>query len=310
MRLGFSVGVYGLPHLPAHDARRWPQMPHLSMSLAYLRDILYYLRDKHIRMYRMHSALVPAASEGDMAGTSQIRECATELAALGTLARECDVRLSFHPYSAVVLNSPNEDQVARSVALLEGQAAILEAMQLGPEAVIVLHVVGVYDARATSRERFIRRYEKLPRFIQSRVALENDDHRFGHSDVRLVHQQCGVPLVYDHLHHLVCNHVCIPVPEALSYSLDTWPQQTSPKVHFSTPRTEMGSSENPTRFKLPTWTEHSDFVNPFDFADFVRMAAGLRAFDIMLEAKARDIALLKLREDLKKFAPDVARLVW
>lgn len=311
MRLGFSVGVYGLPHLPAHDARRWPQTPHLSVSLAYLRDILYYLRDKRIRMYRMHSALVPVASEDDMAGAqSQIQGCAAELAALGALARECGVRLSFHPYSAVVLNSPNEDQVARSVALLEGQAAILEAMHLGPEAVIVLHVGGVYDSRVTSRERFIRRYEKLPRFVQSRVALENDGHRFSHYDVRLIREQCGVPLVYDHLHHLVCNHEGIPAREALSYSLDTWPQQLFPKVHFSTPRTEMGSSENPMRFKLPTWTEHSDFVNPFDFADFLRMAVGLRAFDIMLEAKARDIALLKLREDLNKFAPDVADLAW
>jgi UV DNA damage endonuclease len=57
---------------------------------------------------------------------------------------------------------------------------------------------------------------------------------------------------------------------------------------------------------MPTWTEHSDFINPFEFIAFLRMAQDLRPFDVMLEAKARDLALLKLREDLHRFAPDLA----
>lgn len=93
--------------------------------------------------------------------------------------------------------------------------------------------------------------------------------------------------------------------EALTYCLGTWPEDTVPKVHFSTPRTEMRPLEGSSRLKVPTWEEHSDFVNPFEFAAFVRSASGLREFDIMLETKARDLALLKLRQDLGRFAPEL-----
>jgi UV DNA damage endonuclease len=34
--------------------------------------------------------------------------------------------------------------------------------------------------------------------------------------------------------------------------------------------------------------------------------ADLLPFDVMLEAKARDLALLQLRDDLLRFAPDLA----
>ncbi len=301
MRLGFSVRVLGSPNLPAYDAHRW-RPPHLSTGLAYLRDILLYLRENRIRMYRMHSGLAPQ-SDGDRPWWSQIDECAQELSAVGALARECDVRLSFHPYSSVVLNALNEDQAAQSVARLEAQAAMLDAMNLGPEAVIVVHVGGVYDNLAASMERFIRRYEALPEAVTRRLALENDDHRFSYAEVKAIHQACGVRLVFDNLHHLVLNPQGIPLREALKASLQTWADGVRPKIHFSTPRTEMRPLEGSSRVKLPTWTEHSDFVNPFEFLAFLEIAKDLGPFDIMLEAKARDLALLALREDMRRFAP-------
>jgi UV DNA damage endonuclease len=46
-------------------------------------------------------------------------------------------------------------------------------------------------------------------------------------------------------------------------------------------------------------------VNPFEFIRFMRDAEGL-VFDVMLESKAKDLALLKLRPDLLRYAPDVA----
>ena len=55
----------------------------------------------------------------------------------------------------------------------------------------------------------------------------------------------------------------------------------------------------------PVWTGHADFVNPFEIMTFMRLAAGLD-FDVMLEAKAKDLALRRLRRDLPSYAPDVA----
>ena len=74
-------------------------------------------------------------------------------------------------------------------------------------------------------------------------------------------------------------------------------------MHVS-PRTELRPTAAGARVKMPTWTEHSDLVNPFAFIAFLRQTAGLRPFDVMLEAKARDLAVLKLRADLQRFAPE------
>lgn len=307
MRLGFPVRVLGCPGLPSYDARHWSQRPHVSVSLAYLRDILHYLRANKVCMYRMHSWLAPYVTCSELPELrKQINECVPELAATGELARNHDVRLSFHPHSAVVLNALNEDQAMQSAGHLEALTQMMDAMGLGAEAVIVTHVGGVYGDVVASRERFLRRYDGLLGAVRRRLALENDDRRFSHADVRVIHQTCGVPLVFDSLHHLVFNPDRIPMRDALDYSLGTWPEEIRPKVHFSTPRADVRSLRGSHRLKMPTWTEHSDFINPFEFIAFLRMAQDLRPFDVMLEAKARDLALLKLREDLHRFAPDLA----
>ena len=50
MRLGFALQVLGRPGLKPSDTRRWQSDPHLSVSLAYLRDILAYLHQIGVRM--------------------------------------------------------------------------------------------------------------------------------------------------------------------------------------------------------------------------------------------------------------------
>lgn len=304
MRLGFSVRVFGAD-VPSYDARRWPERPHLSTSLVYLRDILTYLGAHRLGMYRMHSRLAPAPPEGDEGSAlREVGACALELEAAGALARRLGVRLSFHPYSAVVLNAVNEEQAERSRAHLAVLAAILDAMGLGDEAVVVVHVGGVYDGVEQACARFVQRYEALPEASRRRLALENDDRRFSFRDVWGIHRACRVRLVFDTLHHQVLNPERTPWTEALALALSTWPQGVAPKVHVSSPRTELRPTAAGARVKMPTWTEHGDLVNPFEFIAFLRQTAGLRPFDVMLEAKARDLAVLKLREDLGRFAPE------
>jgi UV DNA damage endonuclease len=57
--------------------------------------------------------------------------------------------------------------------------------------------------------------------------------------------------------------------------------------------------------------QHSDFLDPFAVIDLLRIAqaARVRPFDIMLEAKAKDLALLRLREQIGQFAPELAGCV-
>src|SRR5215204_7304873 len=97
-RLGFAVKVLGAEGLPSHDMRRWQSGPHLRHSLECLQAILDYLDSNDIRMYRLATALAPYASHPQLTQfRGQVEECADELAAVGRLARERDIRLSSHP---------------------------------------------------------------------------------------------------------------------------------------------------------------------------------------------------------------------
>ena len=115
VRLGFPVKVLGAPGLRSHDSRRWQNSPHLSVSLAYLRDIFLYLERREIRFYRMSGQLAPYLTHPDLpAFHSQLEDCSTELAAIGDMARQQRVRLTLHPGFFVQLSHPDPVLVERS----------------------------------------------------------------------------------------------------------------------------------------------------------------------------------------------------
>jgi UV DNA damage endonuclease len=312
--MGFAVKVLGRPEQKSHDARRWQQAPHLRVSLGYVREIFAYLKEREITMYRMSSDLAPYLTHPDMPQfRNQVAQCADELRGLGAIAREQDLRLSFHPSQYIILNSVDPKLTAQSIHDIESQAEILDRMEQGPEAVVVVHVGGVYDDRAAARERWARTYEKLPERARRRLVLENDDVSFGAADVLEVHRLTGVPLIFDHQHFWCLNPERLELRPTVEAFLRTWPASVRPKLHFSSPRTEMRevkrknrtTKKNETVLLPPVLNGHADYNHPFEFAMMMRQLAGLE-FDVMLEAKAKDLALLRLRNDLLRCAPDVA----
>ena len=314
MRLGFAVKVMGQPGLKSNDTRRWQQNPHLRVSLGYLCEIFAYLRKHKIHMYRMSSDLAPYQTHPDMPQFhGMIRECRNELAHVGAIARAQNLRLSFHPSQYVVLNSENSDLTRKSVADLISQAEMLDLMECGPEAVLVIHVGGAYGDRRSSCERWVRTWHTLPEHVRRRLVLENDDIRFSAADVLWVHEHTGVRLIFDYQHHWCFNPEGLPLLPALERFLRTWPTGVRPKVHFSCARTEMREMKRKSRktglmetvLQPPVWTGHADFNNPFETIPFLRSIAHLET-DIMLESKAKDLALLRLRADIARFAPDLA----
>ena len=313
-RLGFPVKVLGRPELKSNDTRRWGKNPHLKTSLEYLDQILDHLVRHKIGMYRMSSDLAPYATHPDMPQFhGMVAESDAELRAIGAKARRLDIRLSFHPSQFVLLNSPDPELTRKSVWDLSSQAEMLDRMELGPEAVLVTHVGGTYGDVGASRARWVETWPTLPEHVRRRLVLEHDDIRFSAADVLWIGERTGVPLVFDYQHFWCLNPERLDMVETLRAILKSWPAGVRPKVHYSSPRTEFRSLKRrdkaTRRLKTvqlpPVWTGHADFINPFEFARFMRDAEGL-AFDVMLEAKAKDLSLLKLRPDLLRYAPDVA----
>jgi UV DNA damage endonuclease len=304
-RLGFAVKVLGDGGLPSHDARRHASGPHLRHSLRNVAAILAYLERHDIRMYRMATALAPYASHPDLPQFHhQVQECAAELADLGAVARARGIRLSTHPGQYTVLNSERPDVQAAAIAELEVQAALLDAMGLGPEAVVVLHVGGTSGGIDAALDRFVAGFERLSDRARARLVVENDDRSFGLTDVLRLAERTGLRVVWDILHHRCHDPARISDRDALAAAVATWPDDQTPKIHFSSPRldVEVRSVRNGRRVErrlvAPQLRAHADLIDPIGFEAFLRDAPAGRDFDVMLEAKAKDFALLRLRGQL------------
>ena len=324
MRLGFAVKVLGaggnqttvdpVSTLKSNDARRWQSEPHVRQSIEYVAEIFHYLAKNDIHMYRMSSDFAPYLTHPDLPQFhNQLTEAAGELAELGALARKYDIRLSLHPSQYILLNALDDEVARKSILDLNAQAQILDAMSCGPEAVVVTHVGGVYGEHGVSLQRFISRYKNLPDQTKQRLVVENDDVSFSHADTMRIHEETGCPVIFDNLHHFCRNPEGVSMRDALKAALGTWRESVVPKIHYSSPTTAFevvetketgntGRAKTVEKWKAPPTKAHSDFINPMEFALFWETveADKLRTFDIMLEAKAKDVALLKLRRDMQR----------
>jgi UV DNA damage endonuclease len=260
----------------------------------------------------MTASLAPYATHPDLPQFHrQVEECGEELAAVGARLREADVRLSTHPSQYIVLNSEDPDVRASAARDVELQEAILDAMELGPEAVCVLHVGGATGGVEAATDRFLAGLELLSDRARARLVIENDDRSFGLCHVLGLHGRTGLRVVWDVLHHHCHDPDGIDDREALELALSTWPAAVRPKIHYSTPKTAMEERRRRVgrhverSWVLPQLRAHADMIDPIGFEHFLRDAAAGLEFDVMLEAKAKDLAVLRLREQLRARGIDV-----
>ena len=75
-------------------------------------------------------------------------------------------------------------------------------------------------------------------------------------------------------------------------------ERRTPKIHYSSPRLDIEERKvkrNGRRVEqqivLPQLRAHADLIDPIGFERFMRDVAGGRDFDVMLEAKAKDLAV-------------------
>lgn len=306
MRLGFAAKVLGNGGMKDADARRWQNNPHLRVSLGYLRAIFAYLHEAGISMYRISSRIAPYITHPDLPQFHhQLDECAEELTALGALAHEYGLRLSMHPEPYTVLNSPDARVVDAAVRDLEFHADFMDALGLGPEAVAVVHGGGVFGDKPAAMARFVDCYAKLAPRVQRRLVLENDEKNYTVREIRAIHDQTGIPLVLDNLHHHVNNPDGLSDHDAAALCLTTWPTGVRPKIHFSSARQEdrvvrrrdRATGKVVTSEVAPLASQHADWIDPDEFARFYHETREW-TYDAMLEAKQKDLALLRLRADL------------
>ena len=131
-------------------------------------------------------------------------------------------------------------------------------------------------------------------------------------DVLALARRTGARVVYDHHHARINPTPGLTAGDALREAFATWPAHVRPKVHLSSPRVSVDWVRRPvpgTRRSrdvaiLPDLAPHADLVSPWDFLELIRLVPA--TVDVMLEAKAKDLAVAWLRRQLALLAPDVA----
>lgn len=246
---------------------------------------LRYCAAQGVGAFRINSQILPVKTHpqagydicelpGDKQIVARFREC-------GTFAREQGLRLSFHPDQFVVLNSPNADTVARSLDELNYQAEVAE--WVGAD-IINIHGGGAYGDKPTALQALRRTIERLPTPVRSRLTLENDDRTYAPADLLPVCADTGVPLVYD-VHHHRCLPDGLTIEDATERAWATWKRE--PLFHISSPL-EGWHGPKPAR--------HHDYIDPRDFPNGWMN----RTLTVEVEAKAKELAVLKLLADLQR----------
>jgi UV DNA damage endonuclease len=279
---------------------------HLSRRLLWVIEAFRYLQAHHIQFYRLPDDLLASETAGESAG-DQIASAAAMIDEARSHLHALSIRIGLHPSPGIAFGVAEEAVATRALSHIEALALLLDALGVGRESVITLHIGGEGSDGAAAIERFAGRFERLSPAAQRRIAVEHDSDRFGLFAALRLHRFTGIPVVFDALHFQLHNPERIGLSEALGLALATWSPGVRPEVHFSTQRTEAHLkpiARGAPQVLAPRAGQHSDFVNPFEFAAFLSAARGLPPFDVMLEAKAGDLALLRLRDDLRRYAPE------
>lgn len=202
----------------------------------------------------------------------------------GEFVRKHNLRTSFHPDQFVVLSSPRLEVVENSLQELEYQAEVAE--WIGAD-VINIHGGGAYGDKTKALADFARNLDRLSARVRSRLTVENDDKTYTPADLLPVCKAAGIPLVYD-VHHHRCNPDGLSVEQATKKALATWNRE--PLFHLSSP-IEGWDGPKPER--------HHDFIDVNDFPECWRR----KKITVEVEAKAKEVAVEKLRTELKNGEP-------
>ncbi|KAI9703802.1 MAG: hypothetical protein M1836_007572 [Candelina mexicana] len=178
-----------------------------SIGLANAKDIVKMIRwnDKYgIKFMRLSSEMFPFASH-DVYGYNLAPFASEVLAEVGKEAARLGHRLTTHPGQFTQLGSPRKEVIKASLRDLEYHAEMLSLLKLPSQqdrdAVMILHMGGVFGDKAATLDRFRENYKGLPQGVKDRLVLENDDVCYTVHDLLPICKELNIPLVLDYHHH-------------------------------------------------------------------------------------------------------------
>ncbi|KAL8913425.1 MAG: hypothetical protein Q9172_007283, partial [Xanthocarpia lactea] len=267
-----------------------------QLCLANVRDIPKMLRwnDRYgIKFMRLSSEMFPFASHPEY-GYKLAPFASKDLAEVGKVAAELGHRLTTHPGQYTQLGSPRKSVIDNALRDLDYHAEMLSLLKLPSQqdrdAVMILHLGGVFGDKEATLTRFRENYATLPQGVKDRLVLENDDVSWSVHELLPLCEELNIPLVLDYHHHNIIFDAT-QIREGTKDIIDLYPRilatwkrkNITPKMHYSEPTPEaitgrQRRKHNPRVATLPPC--------PNDM-------------DLMIEAKDKEQAVFELMRTFK-----------
>jgi UV DNA damage endonuclease len=136
--------------------------------------------------------------------------------------------------------------IENAIRDLKYHAELLSLLRLPPQqdrdAVMILHLGGVFGDKAATLDRFRENHKRLSQGIKDRLVLENDDVSWSVHDLLPICEELDIPMVLDFHHHNIIfdadkiREGTQDIMHLYPRILATWERKKiTPKMHYSEP---------------------------------------------------------------------------
>lgn len=260
------------------------------------------------RMFRLSSDLLPAYTHESWSWwywePDVVKELEARFAMIGDIARQHDIRLSFHPGQFCVLASENPQIVENSIQEFEYHCDIIRYMGYGKE--FQDFKCNVHIGGKQGPDGIKRALSKLSREARNVLTIENAEFSWGiDASLELV-DHCA--LVLDIHHHWIMSGEYIePNDDRVQRIRESW-RGVRPVIHYSLSREDVVVEHDPNArpnlqelisqgFTKAKLRAHSDYY--WNTACNEWAGSFLPYADIMLESKEKNLAQAAFVKQLK-----------
>ena len=257
--------------------------------------------DESLRMVRLGSDILPVYTHDAWRyfySKPDVRAvCEAGFSRIGKIARDRNVRLSFHPGQFCCIVSDKPDVVIRSIEELEYHTDMIRWMGYGKT--FQDFKCNVHLSGRLGVEGFDAAWQQMSPELRNCLTLEDDEYQKNIDQLTKLKDK--VAIVLDIHHHLIsdCEYISA-TDDRIKYIIESW-RGVRPVIHYSQSRDEyIGAYLDciPEMFTLLEHTKkaklraHSNFYNNTHINAWA--LTHLEWADIMAESKGKNIASLQL----------------
>jgi UV DNA damage endonuclease len=250
-----------------------------------MKKILEWNVKNNILVYRMSSDMFPCLGFYKLEDLPNFEVISNKLKSIGDYIKLNELRVGFHPSHFCIIASENDRVIENAIDELNKHAQIMDLMGLDESNYysINIHIGTTKPTLEEAAKKFCFNFNRLSESCKKRLTVENDDSPNQYSVKMLydwIYKEISIPIIFDQ-HHFNYGPKDQTMEEDLKMAHSTW-GSIKPLTHMSSPRTIEDSSSKQIA--------HADYI-------YEKIETFGLEFDIEIEAKSKDLAVLKYRKD-------------